>query len=101
MPHFYCKLVAPRPTFPMDITADELALMSRHAAYWQAQLGGSVLLYGPVMDPRGPFGLGITEFAEEAEARAFTDADPVIAARRGFAYEIYPMQASTQHASAQ
>jgi hypothetical protein len=34
MPHFFCKLIAPRPTFPFDMNESEKALMGEHAAYW-------------------------------------------------------------------
>jgi len=55
----------------------------------------AVVVFGPVLDPAGPFGLGIMRFDTEADVQAFTQADPVIAAGRGFAYDIYPMQAAT------
>ena len=31
--------------------------MKRHAAYWQSLLDkGFVLVFGPVLDPKGPYG---------------------------------------------
>ena len=36
--------------------------MQQHAAYWTDMCNeGAVLVYGPVMDPNGPFGMGIFE----------------------------------------
>lgn len=101
MPHFFCKLIAPRPTFAMDMNDREKALMDQHAAYWMGMLNeGVVLLFGPVMDPNGPFGMGIIEGDDEAEVRRRTDADPAIKADIGFNVEITPMLAITRTATA-
>src|SRR5215204_3641279 len=35
MTTFVFKLKAPRPTFALDMTAEEQEIMGRHAAYWQ------------------------------------------------------------------
>ena len=94
MPHYYLKLNPPRPTFALDMSADETALMKEHAGYWMSHMQrGGIHVFGPVMDPKGPFGLGIGEFANDGAARAFLDGDPAIKAQRGFSYEIHPMQA--------
>ena len=97
MPHFFCKLIAPRPSFPFDMNESEKAVMAQHAAYWaQMCKGGVVLVYGPVMDPNGPFGMGVFEVADEAEVKRRTDADPVMQANIGFKVEITPMHALTR-----
>ncbi|HYR11268.1 MAG TPA: YciI family protein [Longimicrobium sp.] len=89
---FFCKLVAPRPTFGQDMTPDEGALMQRHAVYWNELMSrGHVVTFGVVGDPRGVFGIAVVSFGSEAEVRAATDADPVIQAGAGFSYEIHPM----------
>ena len=55
MAYFFFKLVPPRPSFPQDMTEAEGELMKRHAAYWQSLLDqGFVLVFGPVLDPKGP-----------------------------------------------
>jgi uncharacterized protein len=95
MQHFFFKLSAPRPTFAMDMSEDEKALMERHAAYWSQALGRSVLVFGPVLDPSGPFGVGIARFADHAAAQVFAAGDPAITAGQGFRYDIHPMQAMT------
>ena len=90
--NFFCKLLPPRPTFAMDMTEAEMRLMQEHAAYWtDAVARGSVITFGFVADPSGPFGMGVVEFGSEAEARAFTDGDPTIRSGQGFAFEIHPM----------
>lgn len=90
--YFVCRLLSPRPTFPMDITEEERALMGEHAAYWSRHMAeGKVVIFGPVLDPKGVWGLGLVRVRDEAEAIALTEADPVILAKRGFSYERLPM----------
>ncbi len=97
MPHFFFKLIAPRPTFAMDMSAEERATMGEHFAYWKARLdAGEVVVFGPVMDPSGPYGAGIVAATDETAARAFADADPAMKSNRGFRCEIYPMRAVTR-----
>jgi len=100
MAHFVLKLNPPRPSFAADMNREEAALMQEHAGYWGALLNkGGVVVFGPVMDPKGPYGLGVAEFADAAEAQQFADRDPVIQAGRGFSYEINPMQAMTRNSA--
>lgn len=74
------------------MTPDEAALMQAHAVYWNQGIArGAVVAFGFVADPAGPYGVGIGHFGSGGEAQAFTDADPVIVANRGFAYHIAPM----------
>src|SRR6476619_7991348 len=95
---FFFKLLPPRPSFTQDMTEAERELMERHAAYWQVLLNsGSVLVFGPVFDPKGPYGAGISAFEDEAAARAFAAHDPVIKADCGFTYDICPMAAVTRN----
>ncbi len=100
MAHFFLKLIPPRPSFALDMDAEEKAMMAKHLEYWKAKLdGGIVLVFGPVLDPSGPYGAGIISAPDQAAARAFADADPAIKSGRGFVYDIYPMQAVTREAS--
>jgi uncharacterized protein len=72
MAYFFFKLVPPRPSFPQDMTEAEGELMKHHAAYWQSLLDkGFVLVFGPVLDPKGPYGAGIATFADDETARSF------------------------------
>jgi uncharacterized protein YciI len=98
MSTFFCKLVPPRPTFAQDITPTERELMQEHGRYWHGCMQqGKVIAFGMVADPAAGFGMGIVEVADEAEARALTDADPVVRAGRGFRYEIYVMPRGAVH----
>lgn len=87
--YFLLRLIAPRPSFAQDMTADERAVMQQHAAYLTSRLeAGQVLAFGPVLDPAGAWGMGIVRAADVDAARALTAADPVILSNRGFRYEI-------------
>jgi uncharacterized protein YciI len=97
MAHFFLKLIGPRPTFAMDMSESEKALMHEHFLYWKGcQDNGDVLVFGPVMDPNGPYGMGIVSAADDSAARAFASADPAMQANIGFKCEIHPMRAVTR-----
>jgi uncharacterized protein YciI len=100
MPHFFLKLIGPRPTFAMDMNDAEKKLMQEHSQYWRArQADGEVVVFGPVMDPEGPFGMGVIVAADEAGAQKFAANDPAMKADVGFACKIYPMIAVTRDAT--
>jgi len=51
MPHYFLKLNPCRPTFAMDMTDDERAIMQQHVAYWGDLMNkGRVVVYGPVIN---------------------------------------------------
>ncbi len=78
MAHFVFRLIAPRATFPMDITPEEAAIMQSHAAYWADLCNRKIaLIFGPVFDPRGAWGLGVVEVEDEAAAKEIVAKDPV------------------------
>jgi hypothetical protein len=52
---------------------------------------GTSIVYGPVADPKGGWGVGIARVADEAGVQALVAADPAIRAGRGMSYEILPM----------
>ncbi len=94
MKHYCCRLLTPRATFPADITPAEVALMHEHAGYWRERMReGKVLVFGPVADPRGAWGLAVLQLADDEEPAALIDGDPVIRAGAGFRFEVHPMQA--------
>jgi uncharacterized protein YciI len=91
-PHYYFKLIPPRPTFPQDMSSEERALMEKHATYFQQQFElGRIILYGPVLASNGAFGLGILEVADETEARRFGENDPSVRAGLN-QFEVHPMR---------
>jgi uncharacterized protein len=79
MATFVFRLRAPRPTFAVDMTDEEREVMSRHAAHWQPYLeSGQMVIFGPVLDSEGSWGLGVVEAEDEEELRAFAAADPAV-----------------------
>jgi uncharacterized protein YciI len=92
MAHFFGTLIAPRTTFLVDLTPDEMDLMRQHWAYWKSLLEPRVsVAFGPVMDPKGAFGVFIFRAEDEAAARALMLADPVIKAGIGFTFTLHLM----------
>ena len=84
MSTFVIRLIAPRPSFALDMTDEERAIMGRHAAHWQPFIeSGQMVVFGPVLDDAGSWGLGVVEADEEAELRAFAADDPVVTTGTG------------------
>ncbi len=76
---FVFRLKAPRPTFALDMTDEERGIMARHAAYWQPLIdSGRMVIFGPVLDGSGSWGLGVVEADDEEDLRAFAAGDPVV-----------------------
>jgi uncharacterized protein YciI len=79
MTTFVFRLMAPRPTFALDMTDEERDIMARHAAYWRPWVeSGQMVIFGPVLDSSGSWGLGVVEADDEGELRAFAAGDPVV-----------------------
>ena len=54
------------------MTDDEREIMGRHAAYWRPFIdSGQMVIFGPVLDSTGSWGLGAVEAEDEGELRAF------------------------------
>jgi len=89
--HVLARLIPPRPDFAMTMSDAERAVMGEHVAYCRSLLDqGKALLFGPVMGREGAWGLGIFTVADDAEARALTDADPAVTSGLGLRYELLP-----------
>jgi uncharacterized protein YciI len=92
MSFFFCRLNPPRPDFAKTMSDAERALMGTHAAYLRGeQEKGRVVLFGPVGDPKGAWGLGILECTDDAEARTITNNDPTVKSGQGFSYDVFPI----------
>jgi uncharacterized protein YciI len=75
------RLIPPRPTFDKDATPAELALMDQHFAYWKDLNEKGICLFGgPVLDPKGVYGILVVRAATEDSARALGSADPTVKA---------------------
>jgi uncharacterized protein len=81
MKSWLIRLVPPRPTFASDATPAELALMQQHLAYWKdLNAKGLCEFGGPVLDPKGAYGILVVRANTEAEARTLGEADPSVKA---------------------
>lgn len=88
---FLVRLIAPRSSFLQDMTPEERGVMGEHGAYWRRRLdAGDVIVFGPVADPAGAWGLGVVRAADEGAVRAFEAEDPAVR-KLGMHYEILPM----------
>lgn len=90
--YFLIKLIPPRPSFTLDMTEEEKRLMQEHVVYWTGLFEkGVALLFGPVIDPAGSYGIGVVEVQTEDELKGLTANDPVTKSRSGFRHEAYSM----------
>jgi uncharacterized protein YciI len=92
---FLYKLIPPRPTFAVDATPAEAAVMARHAGYWQQLTeAGTAVVFGPVADPAGAWGLAVVTAQGEGDVEALGAADPAVTS--GLAtFEVHPMPGAT------
>jgi uncharacterized protein YciI len=92
--HFLIKLIPPRSTFPQDITENEQKIMTEHGAYWTDLMNrGMIIVFGPVFDPKGAWGLGIAEVESEDQIRGLIADDPSVKCGLN-TFEIYPIHAT-------
>lgn len=84
MSTFVMRLTAPRPTFALDASEEEREIMARHAAHWRPWIdSGQMVIFGPVLDASGSWGLGVVEADIEEDVRAFAAEDPVVTTGTG------------------
>jgi uncharacterized protein YciI len=58
--------------------------MGRHAAHWQPYIdSGQMVIFGPVLDGTGSWGLGVLEADDEEQLRRFASEDPVVTSGTG------------------
>jgi uncharacterized protein YciI len=90
--YFVLKLIPNRPDFVQTMTDAEKEIMQQHIGYWRGYMEqGIMLILGPVLDPKGAYGLGIIAVDGEDEVRPLIDNDP---ASQINTYEYYPMLAA-------
>ncbi len=89
--YFVLHLLPSRPDFVQTLTEEERAIMLKHVAYWTEIMNkGKVLAFGPVLDPKEVYGLGIIAVDNEQEVKDFILNDPAATINR---YEYFPMKA--------
>jgi uncharacterized protein len=74
------------------MTEEEGAIMQEHFGYWVGLIKERrAVAYGPVMDPKGTYGIAVVEVEDEATANSIAENDPAITANAGFQLELYQM----------
>ena len=64
--HFFLKLNPPRTSFTLDMTEAERGIMMKHVAYWKPYVDdGTVIVLGPVADPKGGYGMAVVAVDSE------------------------------------
>jgi uncharacterized protein len=92
MNYFLYRLIPPRPSFARDMTEAEGTIMQAHFAYWLSLLEqGKVVVVGPVLDPKGTYGIAVLEVEDEALAENLAENDPAITSKAGFSFELHSM----------
>jgi hypothetical protein len=92
--HFFLKLNPPRASFTTDMTEEELSIMQQHVAYWKPYIENeTVIVLGPVADPKGAYGIAVVAVESEEELNELIAADPANGLN---SYEVYPMRAVTK-----
>ena len=90
--YFVLKLNPSRPDFAQTMTQDEKEIMQQHINYWKKYMQeGIMLILGPVLDPKGVYGLGIIAVDSEDQVNELLSNDPASKINN---YEYYPMLAS-------
>lgn len=94
--HYFLKLNPPRASFTTDMTAEERAIMQQHVAYWMPYVqDGTVIVLGPVMDPKGGYGVAVISVDSKEQLDTMIAKDPANGLN---SYEVYPMRAVTKQA---
>ncbi len=76
---FVYKLIPPRASFASDMSDDEKAVMAEHVAYWTTLFeSGRVVVFGPVLEPTGGWGLAVVQADNIDEVRAMAENDPAV-----------------------
>ena len=89
--YFVLHLLPSRPDFAQTMTEEERSIMSQHVAYWTDKMNqGKVIAFGPVLDPKAVYGLGIVAVDNEDEVASFIENDPAGKINK---YEYFPMLA--------
>ena len=89
--YYALRLLPCRSDFAFTMSDEERNLMQQHVAYWMDKMQeGKVIVFGPVMDPKSPYGLGIIVAQDEKEVQYFIALDPASTINR---YEYHQMMA--------
>ena len=91
--NYFLKLNPPRLSFMTDMNEEERSVMQKHVAYWAPYINdGTVIVLGPVMDPKGGYGIAILRVDSDEQLFELMANDPGNGLN---SYEFYPMRAVT------
>ena len=89
--YFFLKLNPRRADFAQTMTANERQIMFKHIEYWKGLMSKSkVIVFGPVLDPKAVYGVGVISVESENEVKELISNDP---AAKINDYEYYEMKA--------
>jgi uncharacterized protein YciI len=89
--HFVYKLVPPRTTFAADMSEAEAAIMAQHIHYWQGLTDrGTAIVFGPVADPAGVWGLAVVEAESAEDVHAIGAEDPAVKSKMS-SFQVFVM----------
>jgi uncharacterized protein YciI len=89
--YFVLYLLPLRPDFAQTMTEGERTIMKEHVGYWTGLMNkGKILAFGPVLDPKEVYGLGLVSVDSEQEVQDLIANDPAGKINR---YEYFPMNA--------
>ncbi len=89
--YFAIKLNPNRPDFAQTMTAEERDIMQQHIAYWKTYMEqGIMIIFGPVIDPKGAYGFGIIAVDDPGQVQPLLGNDPASKINQ---YEYHPMLA--------
>ena len=92
--HYFLKLNPPRPTFALDMSEEERNIMMQHAGYLTDLMNENiVIVFGPVMDPNGVYGVAVVAVDSEEQLHNIIANDPANGLNK---YEMFPMRAITK-----
>jgi uncharacterized protein YciI len=76
----------------LDQNGDEKKLMQQHVEYWKKLTDQkNAIVYGPVLDPKGVYGMAVIEVNDERQAGEIAKGDPAVVSKM-CSYELIPMQ---------
>jgi uncharacterized protein len=88
---FLVRLIPPRPDFPQTMSDAEQHVMHQHQEFWRELLAeGRVVVYGPVSDPAGAWGLGVLRASNRVEVIEYCNVDPAVASGL-MTFETFPI----------
>jgi uncharacterized protein YciI len=95
--YYFLKLIPKRADFAETMSEEERNIMQQHVSYWKDYLDkGIAVVYGPVLDPKGAYGIGIVGVDNEEQLYSLMENDPAVKINN---YEFYPMKAVISEAN--